>query len=469
MQDDNPTTSVCRRSALRRSLGSIWSNCRSSYLVFLCVWSCKNLIRRTHYVKKIRFKVKCVYFSPGNALGPTDRFAPDENFMMRTGYLFSECCGLECISSPPLLSQLAAVCARACAVACISSVLCLCALHAYLCVIGLSEMEKAGWGLSWAGWRGGRGCLHSGKTSRGFPLRALAFLSGEASRPPPFRRAGGHSSRRNTSKKTRGVEGLPQFSAVAPSGVSQQRRVRELVGAPERPSLCHVASRGMEVFVQRANGGREETREAQQGVFAFARACSVCQVGLRKTFSQAHQQQKTKQKTNLNCKLGFRYLSARLIRRQFLGLTTFFFLSFPHHPTDIDPPWLRPCCSTGTCLPLLSSLLPSCCSFGIRQFSCSLPQGLAGQRRAHVRPHAHTRMRLSRQRRSSVDLPTHLRLLRTGAAAIWRSCQMSRRLTKGRISTRRKTSCRLFAKELQFGIAQRVVVDKKNRKKQGVC
>lgn len=138
--------------------------------------------------------------------------------------------------------------------------------------------------------------MHSGKTSRGFPLRALAFLGGEASRPPPFRRAGGHSSRRNTSKKTRGVEGLPQFSAVAPSGVSQQRRVRELVGAPERPSLRHVASRGTEVFVQRANGGREETREAQQGVFAFARACSVCQVGLRKTFSQAHQQQKNKTK-----------------------------------------------------------------------------------------------------------------------------------------------------------------------------
>lgn len=188
MQDDNPTTSVCRRSALCRSLGSIWSDCRSSYLVFLCVWSCKNLIRRTHYVKKIRFKVKCVYFSPGNALGPTDRFAPDENFMMRTGYLFSECCGLECISSPLLLSLPAAVCAHACLVACISSVLCLCALHAYLCVIGLSEMETAGWGLSWAGWRGGGVvCIVEKRAAASLCVRLLS----SAARPRGRRRSTG--------------------------------------------------------------------------------------------------------------------------------------------------------------------------------------------------------------------------------------------------------------------------------------
>lgn len=38
----------------------------------------------------------------------------------------------------------------------------------------------------------------------------------------------------------------------------------------------------------------------------------------------------------------------------------FSFLSFFHHPTDIDLPWLRPCCSTGTRLPLgLPPLLSS--------------------------------------------------------------------------------------------------------------
>lgn len=303
MQDDNLSTSVCRHFALRPPLSLIWSNCRSSYLVFLCVWFCKNLIRQTHYDKKIRFKVKCVYFSPGNALGP-----PIGLHQMKISWWEQDICSLSARS--PLAADWSAlahllfflyrpVC---------TSVLCLCAPHAYLCVIGLSEMEKAGWGLSWV--EGvEEGCLHSGKTSRGFPLRALTFHGGEASRPPP---SGGREvtpSRRNTSKNPRpprtsarvsGTEGLPQFSAR-----SQRCESTEVCeGARGRPSLRHVASSGTEVFVQRAGEGRQERRRRDD---TLSREClplhglvQSTRFGLKMTFSQVQPSKKKNKRTKQN-------------------------------------------------------------------------------------------------------------------------------------------------------------------------
>lgn len=120
--------------------------------------------------------------------------------------------------------------------------------------------------------RGGRGvvCVVESRAAASPPPCSLTFRGGEASRPPPFKRARGRSSQtEHVRKKNGGVEGLPHFSAVAPSGVSQQRRVGELGGARERPSLRHVASGGTEVFVQRASGGRE-------GGDAGGSAGSVC-------------------------------------------------------------------------------------------------------------------------------------------------------------------------------------------------
>lgn len=69
----------------------------------------------------------CIFFTRKCAW-PTNKLAWDENFMMRTGYLFleclrSSCCGWRCISSSPSSLSLC-VCAATCS-ECMFTMLCL--------------------------------------------------------------------------------------------------------------------------------------------------------------------------------------------------------------------------------------------------------------------------------------------------------------------------------------------------------
>lgn len=50
-----------------------------------------NPIKQTHYVKKISSRSGVCIFSSRKCTWPTDKLAQDETFMMRTGYLFTEC------------------------------------------------------------------------------------------------------------------------------------------------------------------------------------------------------------------------------------------------------------------------------------------------------------------------------------------------------------------------------------------
>lgn len=115
---------------------------------------------------------------------------------------------------------------------------------------------------------GGRGCLHSGKTSRGFPLRALAFLGGEASRPPPFRRTGGHPSRRNTSKKTPWSRG---FAPVQRCGSQRCESTEAGEGARRRSRASLSAPRGLQ-----GDGGVCSESKRREGGDAGGSAGSVC-------------------------------------------------------------------------------------------------------------------------------------------------------------------------------------------------
>lgn len=265
-QDDNLSTSVWRHFAPRLPLSFIWSDCRSSYLVFLCIWSCNNLIRQTHYVKKICFKVKCVYFSPGNALGPLIGL-----HQMKILWWEQDICSLSAHS--PLAadwSALAHLLFFLYRLLC-TSVLCLCVLHAYLCVIGLSEMEKADWGLSWAEGREGVVCIVKTRAVASLCVRLLSTTVRPSGRRRgkvgrSLRADGAHPKTSSPSVEWVELRVCPSLT-LAPSGVSQQRWVRQLEGV----SLCATSPPQGRRCLFRGQG-----RDGREGGDTADSAGSVC-------------------------------------------------------------------------------------------------------------------------------------------------------------------------------------------------
>lgn len=194
---------------------------------------------------------------------------------------------------------------------------------------------------------------------------------------------------------------------VPASARSQRSESTELRGSfvdtRERPSPRHIASRGTEVFVQRAGEGGDTRGSA--GSVCLAWACSVSQVGLRMTLSQVHQKKKTRKLHRNSTRMPIRVpVPFSLCEGCFetspcaasLLLTALFLINFCSFAIFFTIPLTSIClraCSAAVralvshlaCLPAL----PSPLSFlGIHQFSCSFPGGAMGQGYTHA--HTHT-------------------------------------------------------------------------------
>lgn len=164
----------------------------SSHLVFLWVRSSWNLIRDA-LCWKDQLKVKCVYFSPGNAPGP-----PTSLQRMKFLWWEQDICSLSAhnpyVDSSALAHLLFCLCAPACVCVFIFSwlrawvgVYALCALfvlvHAYLQYVSLGCMKWRRHAQVYPRW----GCLHSGSRAEASLGPRLLFTA--VGRPAPGERS----------------------------------------------------------------------------------------------------------------------------------------------------------------------------------------------------------------------------------------------------------------------------------------